>query len=230
MTAARIWRSSIGKKFLMGISGLALVGFAVAHLAGNLTIFLGPDTINAYAEKLRHLGVLLWVARITLLGFAAVHVLMGIELARENRAARLKGYRRQKSIQTTLAAKTMALSGILILVYIVYHLLHFTFGVTHPQAAHLEDPLHRHDIYSMVVLGFQRVPVAVGYIAAMALLCLHLSHGIGSLFQSVGFNSERSRPVVERAGRLIALGLFIGYSAIPLSVLLGWLKMPGAYR
>jgi succinate dehydrogenase / fumarate reductase cytochrome b subunit len=209
----------------MGASGLMLVGFAVAHLLGNLLIFFGPDALNAYAQKLEHLGVLLWAARISLLAAAAAHIATGIQLAHENRAARPIGYRKQQSLSTTWAAKTMALSGALLLAYIIYHLLHFTFGVTHPSAANLTDHLGRHDVYSMVVLGFQDLPVSIGYILAMGLLSSHLAHGIASMFQSIGLTDERARPALEGASRLIALGLFIGYSSIPLAVMLGIVRL-----
>lgn len=224
-------RSSVGRKAIVGITGLLLIGFVLAHLLGNLTIFLGPDALNAYAEKLRHLGPLLWVARIGLLVVAIVHVVFAIKLSIENRAARGPvGYAQQRSLGTSAAAKTMALSGILLLTFIVYHLAHFTFGLTHPAIAHLKDPLQRHDVYTMVVLGFQQTPVAIGYVIAMFFLSRHLSHGIQSMFQSIGLNDERHGPLLEQAGRVIAGVIFIGYSAIPMAVICGFLTVSGGRR
>ncbi len=223
-------RSSVGRKYLVGVSGLMLVGFAVIHLLGNLTIFIGQDAMNAYAEKLVHLGPLLWVARIMLIAAAAVHAVTAIQLARENRAARPVGYRKEQSFQTTFAAKTMAVSGIFLLAYIVYHLLHFTFGVTQPAIAHLKDPLNRHDVHSMVILGFQDIKVVAIYVVAMALLCSHLSHGIASMFQSVGINDDRYTPLLKRISHLTAAFLFIGYSSIPLAIYFGLVKLAGGMQ
>jgi len=220
MTLA-VLRSSIGKKAVMGMTGLALDGFILAHLAGNMLIFLGPNALNTYAEKLRHLGPMLWVARGSLLLATVIHIWMAIWLTVENRAARPVGYAMLKSIDTTLAARTMMLSGLLLLAFIVYHLLHFTFGVTHPAIAHLRDPMGRHDVYRMVVQGFQDPRVALFYVVGMGLLCMHLSHGIASMFQSVGLNDERTIPTLQKLGRLIAMAIFVGYVSIPLSIVLG---------
>ena len=215
------WRSSVGKKAVMGATGLVLVGFILMHLLGNMLIFLGPDALNGYAEKLRHLGAMIWVVRGSLLAITVVHVRMAITLTRENRAARPVPYAVTKPIDTTLAARTMMLSGLFLLAYLVYHLLHFTFGVTQPAIAHLEDPFGRHDVYRMVVLGFQDPRVVLLYVAAMGLLCMHLSHGIASMFQSVGLNDERTLPALQKLGRLLAMAIFIGYVSIPLSIALG---------
>lgn len=220
MTLAML-RSSVGKKAVMGVTGLALVGFIVAHLAGNMLIFLGPNALNTYAEKLRHLGPMLWVARGSLLLVTVIHIWMAIWLTVENRSARPVGYAVLKSIDTTLAARTMMLSGLLLLAFIIYHLLQFTFGVTHPAIAHLRDPLGRHDVYRMVVQGFQDPLVVLFYVVGMGLLCMHLSHGIASMFQSVGLNDERTIPALQKLGRLLAMAIFVGYVSIPLSIVLG---------
>ncbi len=220
-------RSSIGKKAVMGLTGLLLVGFVILHLSGNLLIYLGPEALNAYAKKLRDLGPLLWLVRLVLLTAVVVHIWLSIVLTRENRAARPIGYAMQRSARTTYAARTMMLSGLLLFAFIVYHLLHFTFRVTHPQLLHLTDALGRDDVYAMVVLSFQDPVLVAGYVIAMALLCMHLSHGIASFVQSLGLNDERFLPVLERISRLTAAALFVGYSSIPLAVWLGIVAMRG---
>lgn len=217
-------RSSIGKKAIMGATGLILLGFVAMHLTGNLLIFAGPDALNAYAAKLRHLGPLLWVARGGLLLAVGVHIWLGIVLARENRAARPVGYAVSRSARTSAPAKTMAISGLLIAAFIVYHLLHFTFRVTHPALSHLSDAQGRHDVFSLVVGSFQDPRLVAAYVAAMGLLCAHLSHGAASWLQSLGLNNDRLLPVVEPIGRAAAWLIFLGYSAIPLAIFFGLIK------
>ena len=222
-------RFSVGKKAAMALTGLVLLGFVIVHLAGNLLVFAGPEALNAYAAKLRHLGALLWAARLVLAAAVVIHIWLSVVLSRENRAARPIGYARQQLARTTLGARTMMLSGILLLVFLIYHLLHFTFRVTHPDISHLTDALGRHDVYSMVVLSFQDPLLVAAYVVAMALLCLHLSHGIASWCQSLGLNNERTLPLTERAGRLMAWAIFLGYSSIPVSIYAGFVKPGGLY-
>lgn len=214
-------RSSIGKKALMAVSGLVLVGFIISHLLGNLLIFGGPDALNAYGAKLRHLGWLLWVTRGFLIVMVVVHITTSVQLAIENRRARPQGYRVQRYAETSPAARSMLISGLLVLAYLVYHLLHFTFRVTNPALSHGVDALGRHDIYTMAVRSFQHIPIALAYIAGMAFVCLHLSHGVASAFQTLGLTSERTIPVLSWISRLFALAVFLGYCAIPVAVLLG---------
>ena len=214
-------RSSIGKKVLMAASGMLLLGFVIAHLAGNLLIYAGPNALNAYAKKLRDLGGLLWMARAGLLLAVVGHVWTSVQLSLENRRARPVSYRRQQFMTTTWMARTMLFSGALFVAYVVYHLLHFTFGLTHPAISHAVDSLGRHDVYRMVVLSFQQWPIVVAYILGVAALCLHLSHGIGSAFQTLGVNNERTLVFWERFGQLLSAALFLGYISIPLSVLTG---------
>jgi succinate dehydrogenase / fumarate reductase cytochrome b subunit len=214
-------RSSIGKKTLMAASGLLLVGFVIVHLADNLLIFLGSDVLNGFAHRLHRLGPLLWSARILLLAAVIIHFLTSIQLTVENRRARGRRYAVYRTAETTLTARTMALSGLLLLAYVVYHLLHFTFRLTDPGLAHLTDARGRHDVYRMVVRSFQQPPVVLAYLAGLVVVCAHLHHSIGSVFQTLGLVNERTLPVVTKAGRTLALLLFLGYAAIPLAVLLG---------
>ena len=208
----------------MALSGLVLVGFIISHLLGNLLIFRGPEALNAYAQKLRHYGALLWAARAFLLVAVLVHIKTSMELAIENRRARPQGYRMQRHAETTPAARLMVLSGLLVLTYLVYHLLHFTFRVTNPGISHGVDALGRHDVYSMVVHSFQRAPIALAYIAGMAFVCLHLSHGVGSAFQTLGLSNERTLPLYQWSSRFFALAVFLGYCAIPVTVFLGFVR------
>ena len=217
-------RSSIGMKTVMAATGLLLVGFVIMHLLGNLTIYLGPDALNAYAAKLRHFGPLLWVARAGLLATALLHIASSILVSVENRRARPIGYRVQRSLQTTYSARTMMVSGLLLAAFIVYHLLHFTFLVTNPDIAHLTDAQGRHHVYAMVVASFQQVPIAVVYIAAMGCLAMHLGHGIASFFQTLGLTTETLIPRLTRISNLAAFAIFLGYISIPLAVLGGVIK------
>lgn len=227
MSALETLRSSVGKKYVMAVTGLALLGFVAAHLAGNLLIYLGPNALNAYAQKLSNLGALLWLARSGLLMAVVLHIGTGIALAVENRKARPVPYHRKKPIQNTAAARTIVLSGLVILSFVVYHLLHFTFRVTHPEISYLHDALGRHDVYSMVVRSFQDPLLSLSYMFAMAFLALHLSHGFASSFQSLGWNNEKACECLEKMGDLFALVIFLGYSSIPLAVLLGWVRISG---
>ena len=222
-------KTSISKKTVMAVTGLMLFGFVLAHLAGNLLIFGGPDALNGYAQHLRDLGPLLWIARLVLLAAVLLHILTAVQLTLENKKARPVPYHRKQAIQTTYAARTMAFSGIIVLAYILYHLLHFTFGVTHPEISHGVDSHGHHDVYRMVVLSFRQPVIALAYVAAMALLCLHLSHGFKSLFQSLGLNNEKLEPCLCKISRALAVLIFAGYSSIPLSVLLGFVKPAGGF-
>jgi len=224
MLQTELYQSSVGKKVVMAVSGLILLGFVIGHLAGNLLVFCGPDALNAYAKKLRDLGALLWVVRVFLIGVVCAHIGTAIVLAVENKLARPINYEIKKSIQNSYAARTMMFSGIIVLAFLVYHLLHFTFLMTHPLISHLVDSEGRHDVYSMVVLSFQRFNLSLFYIISMALLCLHLSHGFSSLFQSLGLNDEKWNPCFERASLIIALVIFVGYVSIPISILSGVIR------
>ncbi len=215
------------KKAVMAVTGLFLLGFVITHLGGNLCIFGGQDLLNSYAQHLEELGPLLWVARITLLVLVFLHILTAVQLTSENRNARPVPYHRAQALQTTYAARTMAMSGVITLAYIVYHLLHFTFRVTHPAISHGVDPQGRRDVYSMVVLSFRDPFVSIFYVFSIALLSMHLSHGIKSLFQSLGWNNETLEPRLVKIARGLALLIFLGYSSIPLSVLLGLVKPAG---
>ena len=221
-----VWpRSSIGKKALMAISGLVLVGFVIAHLLGNLLIYAGPEAINAYAQKLQDLGPLLWGARFVLLAAVIIHLVASIQVTLENRAARPTSYRATQTAQTTLGAQTMMVSGVLLVAFIVYHLLHFTFGVAHPEFSQGIDAVGRHDVYTMMVMSFTNPYISLAYVVGVATLCFHLGHGIESACQSLGLNNARTIEKMTYVGQLLALAIFIGYVSIPLSIFLGFVTL-----
>ncbi|HEX7859677.1 MAG TPA: succinate dehydrogenase cytochrome b subunit [Verrucomicrobiae bacterium] len=224
-----LFRSSLGKKYIMAISGLALFLFVVGHMVGNLQIFLGPETINAYGYFLQSKPELVWTARIGLLVMVVLHIWAAIKLSAENRAARGSNYGEYKPVGSSYASRTMLVSGLVIFTFIIYHLLHFTvqaegINFTNTDFKTMHDAKQRHDIYNMMVIGFSNPIVSVFYVVSMALLSLHLSHGIASMFQSLGWKNRKYGKFIDRAARVVAIILIIGYSAIPIAVLTGILK------
>lgn len=220
-------KSSIGKKVVMAVTGLVLLGFVIVHMLGNLQIFLGQEWLNSYAEHLQEIPLLLWPARVFLLLTLVTHMVLAIQLAIENKKARPIPYVCSDTVQASLASRTMVLSGLLIFFFILYHLLHFTFGATNPEFFHLADAKGRHDVYSMVVYSYRNVWISATYVLAMGLLLLHLSHGIPRFLQSIGVTSERTLKKVEKTGIVLSWVIFIGNSSIPIAVLLGLISMPG---
>jgi succinate dehydrogenase / fumarate reductase cytochrome b subunit len=220
-----LWTSA-GKKVLMGVSGLALVGFVVGHLIGNLQMFMGQEAVNRYAAFLKSTGELLWLARGGLMAMVAIHIATAVSLSRENAAARPVGYAVKNYKEATYASRTMVYSGLIIFAFVVYHLCHFTFLVTHPAYRYLVDAQGRHDVYSMVVLGFMRPGISAWYTVGVFLLGMHLSHGMYSMFQSLGVQSETLRRRVRPAAALAGGLLFLGFASIPAGVLLGLIRLP----
>jgi succinate dehydrogenase / fumarate reductase cytochrome b subunit len=223
---AAFHRSSVGRKMIVAATGVVLILFVIGHLLGNLQIFLGPDWINGYAKHLRDLGPILWAIRAFLIIVVVAHIYYTIRLAIENRRARPERYRRKDIVKATLASRTMVMSGLIILAFVIYHLLQFTVRVTDPRFDALpKDPLGHYDVYSMMILGFQSPLISGFYILGMFLLAMHLSHGSSSFFQSLGWNDQKLAPRFALAGRIFAWCLFLGYSSIPVAVLLGWVKL-----
>jgi succinate dehydrogenase / fumarate reductase cytochrome b subunit len=226
---AKIWHSSIGKKWLVALSGLALLGFVVAHLVGNLQMFSGPEKINAYAKFLHANQGALWIARTGLIAAFLLHVTATLSLVAANRAARPEKYQLNRHVQAKLSTRTMALSGLTVLSFVVFHLLHYTLRVTDPRfqpktaggPGLLESA---GDVYKMVILGFQSPLVSGFYILSVGLLSLHLSHGIRSALQTLGAESRKSSPLIQKGATLLSVALFAGYASIPAAVLLGFLK------
>jgi succinate dehydrogenase / fumarate reductase, cytochrome b subunit len=226
---AGFFRSSLGKKYIMALTGFALFGFVVAHMLGNLQIFMGPNQINAYGHFLQSTPELIWPARIFLLTAVALHVWSAINLSSENRAARPVAYTNQKVVAASYASRTMLMSGLITAAFIIYHLLHYTVQVRaislqNEDFLSLHDAAGRHDVYRMMILGFSQPLVSIFYLIGVGLLCLHLSHGVSSMFQSIGWKNKRYGAFLDPFARFVAVALFAGYASIPLAVLTHLLK------
>ncbi len=210
---------------IVAITGIILILFVVGHLLGNLQIFLGPEWINGYSQHLRDLGPLLWAVRFFLLATVIIHIYVTIRLAIENRRARPAAYLDRHYVKADFASRHMVMSGLIVFAFIVYHLAHFTVRVTDPRFGLLKaDPLGHYDVYSMMVYGFQSYYVSAFYVLGLFLLALHLSHGSSSFFQSLGWNDKKLTPHLALGGRVLAWLLFIGYTSIPVAILLGLIK------
>ncbi|MFN7139334.1 MAG: succinate dehydrogenase cytochrome b subunit [Limisphaerales bacterium] len=229
----RLFASSIGKKYVMAITGFALVGFVIAHLIGNLQIFLGKDVINRYGHFLQSNLELIWPARIGLLAMVVLHVWAAIKLSAENKAARGVSYKKWSPTAASYASRTMLMSGLIVFFFIIYHLLHFTVQIEAVNLSAgdfrgfretLPDGSTRHDVFRMMVAGFSNPIVSIFYIIAMALLALHLSHGVQAMFSSLGWKKRSYSSLITAAARGIAIFVFVGYVSIPVAILLGFGK------
>lgn len=221
-------RSTIGSKFIVAITGVMLIGFLIAHLAGNLLIFKGQDALNHYAKALSDLGPMLWAMRIGLLTVFVIHIYLALKLKARNVAARPEKYQYEATVQATITSRTMVLTGLLILAFVVYHIAHYTLGLVHTQNGtnlrDLRDSLGRHDVYSMVIAGFSNWWVTLSYIAAQLILGMHLSHGTSSVFQTLGWNSPRYWPIIRFLAIVFTVLLIAGNISIPMAVWLGMVK------
>ena len=211
---------------MMAVTGQFMILYVIAHVLGNYTIFAGA--INAYAEGLRHwpYTIILWSSRTLLLISVILHTWYGIILKLENRKAKPETYALTRYRSASLAGRTMVWSGLLIALFLIFHLLHFTFQVIEPGIAATAHPdaLGRPDVLTMVVGSFQRAGIAALYVVGVLGLGLHLYHGIESSIQTEGLNNDRTLPVVVRTGMAISVVLFLMYAAIPVSILMGILK------
>ena len=220
---SRAYHSSLGKKYVMAITGLLLFLFVIVHMAGNLQVYLGREAMNTYAALLASKPALLWTARVGLLIITMLHIISALQLAAENRAARPQNYAEGKPI-ASFASRTILVSGLIIFAFIVYHLMHFTLGVTNPDFADLQDPLGQHDVYQMVIEGFRNPYVSVFYVVSMGLLCLHLSHGVSSLFQSLGIRRKTTVASFNRFAQVSAFVIFVGNCSIPIAIMSGYVR------
>lgn len=224
---SRVWKSSIGRKLIVALTGLVLVGFLAGHLAGNLLVFAGREHFNDYAQQLHELfhGVGVWIARAGLLAALVLHIAATISLTRENRAAR-PAYAHPATIQTSKSAKGMIWTGLTILAFVIYHLMHFTLHVGNSYGSYV-DPEHlveergeaRMDAWKMVIDGFSVWYVVLFYLIAMTMLCSHLSHGVASMFQTLGLRSKKSAPMVTAISKGYALVIWLGFISIPIAIL-----------
>lgn len=216
-----VWKTAVGKKAVMAVSGIVLFGFVLTHMLGNLKLYQGREAMNEYARFLREMGTpelpesgVLWIARSVLLLAVAAHIVAAWQVTRQSRTARPVSYKRREVVQATYASRTMRWGGVILLLFIVYHLLHLTFGTVHP--AFVEG-----DVYSNVVSGFQVWWVALFYVVAQVMLGLHLYHGLWSLFQSLGWNHPRFNPWRRRFAQVFAFVVTAGNLSFPLAVLSG---------
>jgi len=209
------WRSSVGKKAVMAVTGLIMVAYLLTHVLANLLVFGGPTRINAYAAILHRTGLLLWGARAVLLASVVLHIVAAVQLTARRQSARPVGYADGPDPQaSTLAARTIRWGGGLILVFLVYHILHFTTGDVHPDFI-LLNPHHN------IVTGFRNPLVAVFYLLAMVAVGLHLYHGVWSSGRSLGVSPPSPQPLKRRVALVLALLVWLGFTAIVVGVLVG---------
>lgn len=212
--ALTLHQTTIGKKVIMALSGAVFVGFVIGHFLGNLNLYLGPEALNGYAETLKSLGPILWIARIVLLLALLVHVGSAFSLWSRNRAARKSRYKQHKDLATDYAARTMYWTGPILLLFIIAHLLHFTIVPAYPG-----------DVYRNVVEGFSNPLVASFYIAANVALGFHLFHGIYSAFQTLGANHPRYNSLRRDVAIAITAAITLGNISFPISVLAGFVTL-----
>ena len=223
----QLLRSSLGKKYLMAVTGLVLVLFVLQHMLGNVQIFLGPEVINAYAHKLQSLPAgVIWGVRLFLLLCVVVHVWMAVLVTIENRRARPDNYTVKENVQNTYAARTMPVTGLILMAFIIFHILHYTARVIYDYS-NMPYDLHGesvHDVYSMMIQGFSHWWVSIFYIISVWLLCMHLSHGVSSMFQSVGLRNEKWRGILDKVAVAYGWIVFLGFASIPAAVMAGLIK------
>ena len=218
------WSSSIGKKLVVAITGLFLLLFLAGHLIGNLVVFMGPEPFNAYAYFLHHMahGAGIWVFRIVMLAMLGAHIIATILLTRQNRAAR-KSYEFQNTIQATRSSRYMILTGLTILLFFIYHILHFTVRAGNeyndPQLyTFILDGKEVHDAWKMVIDGFSVWYVSAFYILAMTFLASHLVHGFQSVFQTLGLRSQKTAATLNQISIAYALFIWLGFISIPIAI------------
>jgi succinate dehydrogenase / fumarate reductase, cytochrome b subunit len=208
--------SMVGKKAVMGITGLIGIGFVILHSLGNLLVFRGPAAINSYSHFLRSTGELLWALRIVLIVAVILHVIAAIQLTRQSRAARPIGYMKHETQVATIPARTMRWGGALLLVFIVVHILHFTTGTIRPAGVFSTE-----DVYSNVVTSFRIWWVALFYVITMIALGFHLFHGAWSSVRSIGLSPPSPQPLHRKISFAIAVLVWAAFTAIPVAVLSG---------
>ncbi|MBX9654436.1 succinate dehydrogenase cytochrome b subunit [bacterium] len=224
-----MFQTANSAKLVMAFTGIILFGFVIAHLAGNLQVFAGPDQLNGYAMHLRDLGPLLWGLRIVLLIALFVHIAAAISLTKQNNDARPTPYAKPLNFPASSPlSRHMLLTGWTIAAFVVYHLGHFTFLVTNPSYKELHWKFHDgtewHDVYGMVVVAFSNPWIVVLYLIAQVFLWMHLSHALSSVFQTLGLKNARNESFINAIGPVVATAIFIGYASIPLGVLTGVIR------
>jgi succinate dehydrogenase / fumarate reductase, cytochrome b subunit len=213
------WRSTVGKKAVMAVTGAIWVVYVIAHAAGNLLVYAGPGAINAYAATLQSTLPLLWGTRIVLVFALIVHVIAAVQLTRVARAARATGYATREPQTSTWGSRSMRWGGLMLLLFIVFHILHLTTGTIDPPGV-----FNRHDVYTNVVAGFRIWWVALLYVGAMVALGLHLFHGAWSSPRTMGLTRPSRTPLRRRAAWVIGIGVWAAFTSIPVAVLAGVLR------
>src|SRR6266516_2538650 len=211
--------SMVGKKVVMGVTGLIGIGFVILHSLGNLLVFRGPAAINSYSHFLRNTGELLWTLRIVLIIAVVLHVIAAVQLARQSRSARPIGYTKREPQVATIASRTMRWGGALLLVFIILHILHFTTGTIRPGGV-----FSKQDVYVNVVTSFRIWWVSLFYIIAMIALGLHIFHGGWSSVRSIGVSPPSPQPLHRRISLVIAILVWAAFTAIPVAVFAGLVR------
>ena len=220
----RLMKSSLGAKYVMAVSGAGLFAFLVAHIAGNLLLYFGQDAFNSYALGLKHLPYgLLWIARGGLLLMFGLHVTVAYRLTLANRRARPIQYHYVDTFKASYASRTMVRSGTIVLFFVIYHLGHFTFRIFNNTGSYIDNQ-GRDDVYSMAVAGFSQPVIALAYVGAMLTVGFHLSHGLSSLFQSVGLNNSKYNKFFRQVMPLMGWVVCLAAASLPLAVLTGIIK------
>jgi len=214
----QFWQSSIGKKLVVAVTGIVLVGFLLGHLTGNLLMYVGADAFNEYAEFLHTMlhGAGVWIARIVLLTCLVLHVMATICLVKQNKAAKGQGYEKDETSVASGSSRIMIWSGFTILAFVVFHILHFTTRSTSAKLAELGDS---GNAYQMVIEGFKSVPTSLFYIIAITMLCSHLSHGVASIFQTLGLRTRNNASLINGFAKVYTAIIWIGFVSIPVAVL-----------
>lgn len=211
------WRSTVGKKVVMALTGAIGVGYVAAHMLGNLQVFEGAGKINAYAALLKSNMGLLWMARSVLIIAVILHIVAAYQLARISQKSRPVGYKRWRAVGSDFASRTMRWTGPLLALFIAYHLLHLTTGAVHPNFV-------KADVYHNVISGFRVWYVSVIYIVAMLMLALHLYHGAWSMFESLGLNHPKYNRLIRALATILTAIVVAGFIAIPAAVLMGFIS------
>ena len=212
----QFYGSMIGKKVVMGVTGLIGIGFVILHSLGNLLVFRGPDALNSYSHFLKSTGELLWTLRIVLIVAVVLHVIAAVQLTLQSRAARPIGYVKQDPQAATIASRTMRWGGMLLLVFIVVHILHFTTGTIRPSGF-----FSHQDVYANVVTSFRVWWVTLFYVVAMIALGFHLFHGAWSSVRSIGVSPPSPEPFHHRVSLVLAILIWAGFTAVPVAVFTG---------
>jgi succinate dehydrogenase / fumarate reductase cytochrome b subunit len=211
------WQSQIGKKVVMAVTGLIGVGFVLGHMVGNLQMFQSPEKMNGYAYFLHNtVGGALWLVRLVLLAAVILHVAAAVQLTRQKQAARARAYEKWEPQISTFASRTIRWGGALLLVWLIYHILHFTVRPQFTSAGYSDT-----DVYGNVIRGFSNPLIVAFYVVAMGALALHLFHGAWSSFRTLGLNQPKPRPTARSVATLVAAIVTLGFVAVPLGVFFG---------